>query len=85
MGKARKETKEALEDWLLEFEEHIGRGVVVSLLVEKGKVSFVSCVDRKRYLSSEEEEDDDESGICLRGKKSIKKLVATKLAQHYIG
>lgn len=81
MAKKRKKTeKTTLESWLLTFEQHVGKGVVVSLLVENGKFSFVSCVDRKRYLS-DDKEDDEEAGIRL---KSGKQLPMLKVAQDYI-
>lgn len=82
MAKIRKKTQEALEEWLLGFERHVGRGVVVSLLVEKGKVGFVSCVDRRRYLSDETDVDSEE-GISLHNKKN--KVPALKIAGSYIG
>ena len=81
MAKERKKNETTLEDWLLNFERQVGTGVIVSLLIENGRVEFVSCVDRKRYLEPEKDDGtDDDGGIQLQRRKPDLRLL-----NNYIG
>jgi len=61
MDQERKKTIKNYEAWLLSFERLAGKPVVVSLLVDKGRIEFVTCLDRKRYLDLIDDEGDDPS------------------------
>lgn len=85
MGKATKEVKKNnIETWLLSFEKHIGRSVVVSLLIENNKIEFVSCVDKNRYLNGMSDDEEEGSKSLLKSKKPKVEVPAMKVAQSYI-
>ncbi len=46
-----------LRRWLLNFEKHLGRSCVVSLLIRDGVVSFLSASDAMKYLDQGEPDD----------------------------
>lgn len=87
MAKTTKKDKEDLKEWLLDFEKKIGKGIVVSLLIEDGNVRFVSCVDKKRYLGKEDDFESDEDEEPKIDFERRKKDVRTHLLKHkdYIG
>lgn len=73
MAKTKQKNKEDLKSWLISFEKHLGKACVVTLLIEEGKIDFVSCIDRNRFLGQDNEEDDSDSSVDLEEyKKNIK-------------
>lgn len=46
----RKKNKKDIEAWLLAFEQLIGSGCVVSLLIDEGEIKFVAAYDKHKYL-----------------------------------
>lgn len=77
MGKRTKEHKKDYEKWLLMFEELVGKPVVVSLLIEKQKIGFLTCWNKSLYerLSENDDEGDESPEIDLeKAKKEIKSL-----------
>lgn len=82
MAKKPKKAEKDLKTWLLEFERHVGKGVVVSLLIERGHIKFMACIDRKRFMDSSEEPDDEEGEeIIPQSKKELSKIPVSS----YIG
>jgi len=72
MEKATKKNKEDIKRWLLSFEKRIGGSVVVSLLIQDGSVSFISCVSKRRYLGEADDDEDPSIDLSevLKGKGS---------------
>lgn len=68
MAKENKKNQQDFKAWLLKFEKQIGRGVVVSLLIDKGKIDFLSCVDSKRYLQDLSGDEEEYPSINLKDK-----------------
>lgn len=46
-----------LREWLIGFEQHLGRSCVVTLLIRDGNVSFISATDALKYLEDGEPDD----------------------------
>lgn len=63
MGQRPKRIQEDLTTWILSLEEHIQKPIVVTLLVEAGKVKFLFARDKNDYLDKEIEPDDGEPEI----------------------
>lgn len=77
MSGKEKENQEDLREWLLSFERLVGKPVVVTLLIEKKKIDFITCWNKKIYkeLSDTDEEGDSNPNINLeKTKKEIKSL-----------
>jgi hypothetical protein len=84
MAKTIKKSAEDLKQWLLDFEAKVGKGVVVSLLIEDGNIDFISVVDRSRYLGIDNDSEGEEPSIDL--KESKKKVEPYALnVKNYIG
>ena len=54
----KSKTEKDFEKWLKDFRKLTGRDVVISLLITKSDISFVNCMDSKRYLDQDYDEDD---------------------------
>ena len=84
MAKTIKKSKEDLKQWLLDFEAKVGKGVVVSLLIEDGAIEFISVVDRSRYLGEEHDSEAEEPSIDLKEAKKKVEPYALNV-KSYIG
>lgn len=63
MAEKRRKGIKAIEDFLIQLEEKIGEGIVVSLLIENKQIFFESAIRRDRY---EQIENDDEPDIITK-------------------
>jgi len=61
MAERNKKDETDYETWLLNFEKQVGKPVVVSLLIERGKVEFINCVNRKHCSFAGDDGSDAES------------------------
>lgn len=45
-----KEDPKSIKEWLLSIEKSIGQPVVVSLLIRRGQITFLSCMEQRNSL-----------------------------------
>lgn len=89
MGKRLTKRNEKVEKdfkaWLLSFEKLAERPVVVSLLIEESKVTFVSSINKKTYLSEEDTTEPDCDSPDVDFKKIRKEPKLNAEFPRYIG
>ena len=71
MAERNKKDETDFETWLLNFEKQVGRPVVVSLLIERGKVEFINCVNRKHCSFAGDGSDDAPDVVLEEAKKKM--------------
>ncbi len=45
-------------NWLLSFEKLAGKPVVVSLLIQDGKIDFIQAIDKRRFFLFQDDDED---------------------------
>lgn len=83
MAKKDKKNDKTYE-WLLKFEKMAKTPVVVSLLIERGRVVFRASVEKKAFLGLDVDEEDEGDG---GGHSELppKPRLTSKTGAHYIG
>lgn len=87
MEKRTKKNKETLKEWLLSFEDKVGGGLVISLLVDEGNIEFISAVARNRYLGEPPKDQTEELDLDIHDRKKGLRhyAISSKDLKRYIG
>lgn len=85
MAKRTQEDEKDFEAWLLSFEKQAGIPVIVSLLIEKDQIKFISCVN-KIHFNIDGEADDSSPELVFQDIKENKQQPITSMSVlNYIG
>ena len=87
MARKPKATKENLEAWLLKFQSQVKKPIIVSLLIKKSNIEFVSAwVHKKQIEEPEDDIEEQEPTTAIRkARKGIKPIKPLELQSDYIG
>lgn len=76
-----KEIKEDIRQMILDFERTAKCPIIISFLVQHGKISFVNCTNRDIYLDSAEHSDEEDRSKTIKSddRKEVKLLSNNEL------
>lgn len=84
MRKGKQQAAKDIQAWLLDMEALHGCPVVVSLLVKKGTLEFMACVNHRHYFQ-DDEGTDEEQGKPLPIKTKLHATKDNSIKPYYMG